>query len=179
MNFEIIFEQQQLLDMKIQGRSQEQMSIKQTLIALLVEVGEMANEIRSFKQWSADQQPRRDKALEEWADCLHFIASIGLKLEITGEEVQQRFNEIEDDLTILVAALGRIDRKDNLNKLIFDLFQFGPKILFMNERNRFEYFAFLDQLLMVGMILGFDFEQLEDAYHKKNAKNLIRQETGY
>lgn len=180
MNFETIFEKQTLLDNKIRAKGNaNDGTIKETVIALLVEVGELANELRSFKHWSQDQEPRSEKALEEWADCLHFIASIGLHYEITGEDVQERFDEIQSDLLILVGALGRIDKQDSLNKLIFDLFQFGPKLLYINERERLEYFAFLDQLIMLGLLLGFDFGELEDAYHKKNNKNLERQENGY
>src|SRR5690625_1828695 len=95
------------------------------ILALLTELGELANEWRGFKFWSEDQKPRDfvpnpddvceacngnpvfqagnkitgfcdycdgvgvhyyNPLLEEYADCLSFILSIGNDLDITDEE---------------------------------------------------------------------------------------------
>ncbi|KAA0941596.1 dUTPase [Sporosarcina sp. ANT_H38] len=60
MNLEKLFEMQKVLDEKIYARfpglKEEDWSWKIT--ALLVELGECANEHRGFKKWSENQQPR-------------------------------------------------------------------------------------------------------------------------
>jgi len=46
-----------------------------TKIALLVEIGELANELKTFKHWKSQKEINWDKAKEELIDCLHFYLS--------------------------------------------------------------------------------------------------------
>ncbi|MGX9395121.1 dUTP diphosphatase [Mycoplasma sp. 1781] len=46
------------------------------VIALLVELGEFANEVKAFKYWKKNKVIDREKMLEEFADGIHFITSI-------------------------------------------------------------------------------------------------------
>lgn len=52
------------------------------MLALLVEIGELANETRCFKYWSNKPASEREVILEEYVDGLHFILSIGIDLGI-------------------------------------------------------------------------------------------------
>src|SRR5699024_11074132 len=54
-------------------------------LALLVELGELANETRCFKFWS--KKPGSDRAviLEEFVDNLHFILLLGIEKEYLFE----------------------------------------------------------------------------------------------
>ena len=47
-------------------------------LALLTELGELANETRCFKYWSTKDPSPRQEILEEYVDCLHFILTLGL-----------------------------------------------------------------------------------------------------
>jgi dimeric dUTPase (all-alpha-NTP-PPase superfamily) len=44
-------------------------------IALLVEIGELANELKTFKHWKNQKEVNWEKAKEELIDCLHFYLS--------------------------------------------------------------------------------------------------------
>src|SRR5690606_41193415 len=50
------------------------------VLALQVEVAELANETRCFKYWSLKPPSERSKILEEYVDGIHFILSLGLTL---------------------------------------------------------------------------------------------------
>ena len=56
--------------------------LKEKMLALLVEIGELANETRCFKYWSNKPASEREVILEEYVDGLHFILSIGIDLGI-------------------------------------------------------------------------------------------------
>ena len=45
-------------------------------IALLVEIGEFANELKTFKHWKKQTEINWEKAKEELIDCLHFFLSL-------------------------------------------------------------------------------------------------------
>lgn len=179
------------------------------LLALQVELGECANEWRGFKKWSKDQEPRtaekiecftcagtgdenyefvseaaegnggheycecescngtgydgtRNPLLEEYVDCLHFILSIGL--EHTFNEFVEEL-EIESlklrDVTQQFTALMRTDWE------IYEEWQGGY------------YHEGLELFIGLGEMLGFTWEQVEEAYFKKNQINHERQESGY
>src|SRR5690625_4915991 len=99
MNLTKLFETQRILDEKIVKEKglEGQDLLDEKILALQVELGELANEWRGFKYWSTDQKARtevfetsplpneplvvkKNPLLEEYVDCLHFILSIGLEL---------------------------------------------------------------------------------------------------
>ena len=82
MNLQILFSMQRQLDERIEterGLRGERL-IERKLLALLVEVGELANETRCFKFWSSKPKAADETILEEYVDGLHFILSLGLDL---------------------------------------------------------------------------------------------------
>lgn len=50
-------------------------SFVHTKIALLVEISELANELKTFKHWKSQKDINWEKAKEELIDCLHFYLS--------------------------------------------------------------------------------------------------------
>src|SRR5690554_1595018 len=108
MNLNKLFELQKELDQHIirEKGLQGQELLDKKILALQVELGELAQNWRGFKFWSEDQEPRYETVeiyvhgydgpgqdtrasiqeyqaqpiLEEYIDCLHFILSIGLEL---------------------------------------------------------------------------------------------------
>lgn len=144
------------------------------ILALLVEIGECANEWRGFKFWSTDQNPRMRSArapymdlddadfynplLEEYVDGLHFILELG----------------IERDLTQVSPRPIRMKDKTRLFNLLYDSisqFYFFP--------SEMRYQRVVDLYIGLGQELGFTWEQVEQAYKDKHAKNLQRQKEGY
>ncbi len=132
---------------------------KEKYLALLVELGELANETRCFKFWSV--KPRNDQSviLEEYVDGIHFILSLGLdkgyryatgSINSTENDETGQFNRVYD----LCAAFYREPSEKNYNKLF-------------------------DSYLDLGNLLGFDEQGVKDAYLKKNEINYERQNQGY
>jgi len=66
---------QVIVDNLLTRPSRDQL-INDKMMATMVEVGEMANEHRGFKYWSA-KGPNEEKLKEEYIDVLHFVLSLG------------------------------------------------------------------------------------------------------
>jgi dimeric dUTPase (all-alpha-NTP-PPase superfamily) len=77
-----LFPEQHKLDQHIQsqhGVSYESTRAKR-LLALLVELGEMINETKTFKFWSTKPSAPKPVILDEYADGLHFLLSLALDI---------------------------------------------------------------------------------------------------
>ncbi|MFT9495844.1 dUTP diphosphatase [Anaerosolibacter sp.] len=61
------------------------------LLALHVEVSELANATRCFKYWSSKAPEKKEVLLDEYADILHFFLSVGLALGFTSDEVETAY----------------------------------------------------------------------------------------
>lgn len=176
MNLEKLFETQAYLDDKIErqhGLVGEGL-VEKKILALLVEVGECANEWRGFKFWSKDQEPRtkalkhpammeEDKEyynplLEEYVDGLHFILSIGNDLGYQPIYViPSRCEDITEQFNQLFWKICRLNK-------------------FASKGNYLDVFSLF---IGLGEILGFTLEQIENAYFEKNKVNHQRQAQGY
>lgn len=62
-----------------------------TLLALQVEVSELANATRSFKHWSNKGPEPKERILDEYVDVLHFLASTGNQLGFTAKEIETAY----------------------------------------------------------------------------------------
>ena len=129
------------------------------VLALLVELGEFANETRCFKYWSYKAPSPKEVILDEYADGLHFLLSLGVMMGVS--QYTHHFHVREKDLTeaILMVYKDVSDLKDN-----FDPEHYAK--------------AFADYLNIIPL---FDYSSQEviDAYKAKCGKNHIRQETHY
>ncbi|SDL19642.1 dUTP diphosphatase [Natronincola ferrireducens] len=137
-----------------------------SVLALQVEIGELANELPEFfKHWS-NKKNNYDNALKEYVDCLHFFLSIANQL---GLEDGDLFTH-DDDLigttarifTELLHHVGKIELSETRNLKV------------SNYKAAFFIFANLgvDRL-------GLDWQEICKAYVKKNIINHQRQIEGY
>jgi len=168
------------------------------VLALQTEIAECANEWRGFKFWSKDREPRNyypnpndscvkcagqgyhnshldmkdwifceecdgcgiqfyNPLLEEYVDCLHLILSIGLEI---GKEYFyfEPMVKKEEDITsqfIVLFHYVYLITEDNYCSELFTSFVY------------------------LGEMLGFTWEQIEQAYFDKNEINHARQQNGY
>ena len=76
-----------------------------TKIALLVEIGELANELKTFKHWKSQKEINWDKAKEELIDCLHFYLSWANSFQIDFSDYKFRKLAPEPDFNELLLAL--------------------------------------------------------------------------
>ena len=188
MNLKHLFELQRKLDehiVKEKGLEGQDLLPKK-ILALQVELGELANEWRGFKFWSEDQEPKTHKfklvksetehgevviptpynpLLEEYVDCLHFILSIGLDINVDtninygmtiSRDVTEQFFEVyRDVLEVKESVEFEFDGVEKYRDLL------------------------VPDFLGLGKMLGFTWEQIEQAYLAKNKINHLRQESGY
>jgi dimeric dUTPase (all-alpha-NTP-PPase superfamily) len=158
------------------------------ILALLVELGELANEQRSWKFWSKDQTPRTRKArgpyvdledaefynplLEEYVDGLHVILDLGIDLHMT--KPIEWF--IESNVSVFSSPYGITEQFGNIYECIMNL-------RISQRDDRFEENEIYEDLFYsyvgLGEMLGFTWEEVEQAYYAKNAINHHRQEVGY
>lgn len=168
MNIAKLFEMQKELDARIieEKGLQGQDLLPNTILALQVELGEMANEWRGFKHWSNDQAPRWGRLLEEYVDCLHFFLSIARQLGLN-----------ETDLTIIDDYLEGSTTKA-ISRLIYHTgaigIDFSRYSTLTSYRMAFNMFFTLGQ-----QRFGFTLEQIEVWYLEKNKVNHERQANGY
>lgn len=88
MNLTKIFEMQKELDKSIyETHELDKVAHVKTkaLVALLVEVGEFANEYAPFKYWKKSKAIKREAVLEEFVDGIHFLTSIANELNLDPE----------------------------------------------------------------------------------------------
>lgn len=162
MNPNNLFKLQEVLDERI--REQHNLVgtslLSKKLLALQVELGELANETRCFKFWSDKKPSSKEIILEEYVDCLHFILTLGLDMkysdiiEINGKKVN---SEITEQFLNLF-----IDSND-----------------FLVCSSRDHYITLFEDFLSLGFSLGFTEEDITKGYIKKNDINHQRQDEGY
>ncbi|WP_313429603.1 dUTP diphosphatase [Siminovitchia terrae] len=208
MNLEKLFQMQDVLDERIvkdKGLEGQDLLDKK-ILALQVELGELANEQRTWKFWSEDQEPRvssdekcwdcdgrgvhldrgamsfwecetcdgfgkirsqKNPLLEEYVDCLHFILSIGLELQFGDYPL---IGNAPETRTVTHMFLITFEAISNFYKV----WQLGNESLI-----EVKYTIVFNCFLTLGEMLGFTWEQVEQAYIEKNEINHQRQEAGY
>ncbi|KKE79021.1 dUTP diphosphatase [Oceanobacillus caeni] len=162
MNWEELYSMQQSLDNHIESNHQlkNQDLFQEKYLALLVELGELANETRCFKFWSNKSRNNNDIILEEYVDGLHFILSLGLEkgYRYTSRNLSELTRAAETEQFNIVFE-SCINFYKNVSKETYEQ-------LFMN-------------FLLLGEVLGFSESDIQVAYYKKNEINFERQNKGY
>lgn len=161
MNIEKLFNMQRGLDRYIEeGHNLAGKDLfDQKTLALLVEIGELANETRCFKFWSTKRPSERNVILEEFVDGVHFILSLGI---IAGFDQHKPAFEA--------------DAMDQTNQFILVMESVHA---FRKEKTKSNYEQLMNQYFALGSLLGFSPNEVEAAYIAKNEVNYERQKSGY
>jgi len=114
----------------------------------------------------------RNPLLEEYVDCLHFILSIGLEIECTPTNCGASLT-VPNDITNQFMCLMEEAFKIRHNLSYKDIHKSALETAFSNYRRVLGIFKGL------GEMLGFTWDEVEDAYYAKNKINHERQESGY
>ncbi|MFL1998520.1 dUTP diphosphatase [Lysinibacillus irui] len=125
----------------------------------------------------------KNPLLEEYVDCLHFILSIGLedytyfqfgdnftgpvRLELTNDFGVIKYHNITTQFLYLFNQIGY------LTDCILEREMATADEIFEQYKQTWQMFIGL------GEMLGFTWEQVEEAYYAKNKVNHVRQENGY
>ncbi|MDQ0230990.1 dUTP diphosphatase [Metabacillus malikii] len=162
MNLDKLFSMQKELDEKIEAKHglHNEPLIEKKLLALLVEVGELANETRCFKFWSVKPPAPVQVILEEYVDGIHFILSIGLELKLDKTDLHFEGGEdrtVTEQFLTIYESIATLKQK-------------------LTSEN---YVTLFNHYIHLGKLLGFSNEQIEQAYVAKNDVNHERQMQGY
>lgn len=170
MNLANLFEMQKVLRDRIDYNKPDRFN--KLILALLVELGECANEWRGFKFWSKNQYPQTglkmengevdwnvNPLLEEYVDGLHFVLELGIerKFEFSTYRTKVKHLTITEQFNTLFRKISDFDRVQTLNNYIW----------------------VIDLYIGLGEMLGFTWEQVKQAYISKNEINHLRQDNGY
>lgn len=161
MDFQRLFSLQKELDQKIVHKHNldPKLLTPKKILALQVEIAELANETKCFKYWSTKGPSEKEVILEEYVDCLHFILSIGLDKD---------FQTFSFDYKKTPAPLT-----EQFLNLFIDVNDF---VICTSNDN---YITLMEDFLSLGLELGFSAEDIEDFYLKKNNINHHRQIANY
>ncbi|RSL32207.1 dUTPase [Salibacterium salarium] len=129
------------------------------LLALQVEIGELANETRCFKYWSRKPAADEGVILEEYVDGLHFILSLGI--DGGWEKVPAQ----------------SADKMESLTEQFHAVYQ--AVAVFYTKQSRDSYLTLFQTYLKLGEMLGYNEQDIETAYMSKNNINHKRQNEGY
>lgn len=187
-----MFEVQRNYETELPGNDN---NIDKKTLALLAEVGETVNEVPEiFKFWSLDPKPSSiknaekyaeiygagavypegDACLEELADMLHFIVSIGLELNINPEELYVPYVDGEDQVrNILLFSMSAINlyttfvlaEAENANINTWD--------------GNHQYGMLLGSFNCIVRNLGYTSEEVEHEFFAKNEVNKERIHNAY
>lgn len=162
MNWKELFQMQQQLDQRIEEEHHltDQDLFSKKVMALFVELGELANETRCFKFWSSKPAKEQKVILEEYVDGLHFILSLGLEKQLSFQGTGAMLDKEEDTTAQFHKVLGELH-----------LFQQSPTST--------HYEQLFYEFLRLGKTLGFEEGEIQEAYYLKNEVNHQRQDQGY
>lgn len=164
MDWAKLFTMQKKLDQHIVENHQLENKnlLEEKYLALLVELGELANETRCFKFWSTQAANDREKILEEYVDGIHFILSLGIE---KGYKFTPK------------ATKNKAEKTNSLTEQFNNVFQ---AILNIRHRSSQEkYNNLFNQFLQLGQMLSFSSLDIYEAYLEKNEVNFERQADGY
>jgi dimeric dUTPase (all-alpha-NTP-PPase superfamily) len=130
------------------------------ILALIVEVGELANETRCFKYWSNKPSSNKETIIEEFVDGLHFILSIGLEIGLKSLELSKH-------------DAGNNNLVNQFLEVYASIHKFNMSKTNSNYQELFKNYFYL------GGLLGFTNEDIYEAYVRKNNVNFNRQKEGY
>lgn len=161
MNWQTLFDMQAKLDAYIADNHNLHGKdlFEERFLALLVELGELANETRCFKFWSTKSQSDNAIVLEEYVDNIHFLLSIG---NHKGYEFSQ---------------IDTTNAKEDTTKIFNNLFVNATT--YYQAQSKENYLTLFRTYLQLANALGFTEADIQKAYHQKNEVNYERQESGY
>lgn len=164
-------------------------------IALLVELGELANEIKFFKYWKKKASPNmtvpcapcHGRGHMNGFECT-FCNGSGVDKDAVSPVLEEYVDGIHFILTIALMKYKHNDEwlKDSLDEaeekaLEYQTLDAQFETLFYEiSKSLYASLDFIIRLYMgLGKMLGFTEEEIYNAYIEKNRENFRRQERGY
>ena len=144
IEFKELFDKQKELDLDIQKRhnlSYADTMEKRTL-ALFVELGELANATRCFKYWSNKPSEERSRVMDEYADGMHFLLSLGIAhdIKVTAYEYKAEKQDLTNLILRMYEAISAFasDSSEDNYCLMFEIYMLIAYALDMSKDDIFE-----------------------------------------
>lgn len=154
-------QQQAILDQRIFELHQTSRveTLMERILAMIVEVGELANETRCFKFWSIKPASKVEVIAQEFSDGIHFILSLGIDLHDDLSDIEAILVEgsLTQQFLMSIEALISLSRT-------FDL-----------DHYRVAFGIYLG----IGERLGLSEADIIEHYMQKNKTNHQRQDQNY
>lgn len=205
MNLQPLFETQKILDQWIveQHGLQGQYLLPEKILALQVELGELANEWRGFKFWSKDRAPHGERECQNCGGECHRLVFAGTAneheencWECNGNGTTNKLLEEYVDCLHFILSIGLeidctpeyiVDVKHPEGNIAHQFLQIQANLsavwIFgigeVGEQRKDDYTFAFSMFMGLGEMLGFTWSQIEQAYYDKNTINHTRQATGY
>lgn len=212
MNLQKLFEAQAELDAYIEQQHPTQPGenrLEKKVLALLVELGECANEFRGFKFWSNDQEPRtkveylcvqcegsgliseyHDPEPEEYEKCIdcNGTGKIGESNPLLEEYVDCLHFILSIGNEIKISNVHAINYSSSSQKFTQNVITIHFALIYnvttdlmfsQGEFKELNYRVLLAHFELLGEMLGFSAKQIEEAYWEKYEVNKQRQRDGY
>lgn len=160
-NLEPLFKEQAALDATIAANHNVNYANTRPrrILALIVEIGELANATRCFKYWSNKGSEEKAIVLDEYADGLHFFLSLGIDIGSNRKQYQ-------------------IDLSPNtLTNQFLDVYHLIDD--FVQEPSEKNYEIAFNAFLHLIPLLNFTWNDVQKAYYEKLGTNYVRQDTNY
>lgn len=152
-----LLEMQRVLDQSIfNEHGITEYPLENMKLALFDELGELLHEYPTkYKHWKKSAVDNREKGLEEYVDCLHFALSLTNYFRVEEKQLYQYDVVLFDD---------------NLSQNLFNVYE--SVVIECGQNILYEIFA-------LGSYFGFTWEEIYEAYKKKNEVNYQRLRSGY
>lgn len=160
MNLNPLFEKQKELDEYIYKKNNvtAEEVFERKIVALLVELGELANELQFFKYWKESTNIDRQRAIEEYIDVIHFAIGLAVDLGVNGHEYIET-------------------QPQDLSKLFIGIANLATVLSLSKSKEHAK--SLLNNVITLGYQLGLTEETVLAAYDEKNAINYERQNSNY
>lgn len=177
---------QSFLDKRISEYESTKNTWDSKILALLVEIGELANEIPYFKYWKRKKKFNYSKITEEYADVLHFLlslandANVNLYMDVFKNYVNLTVVEVDKEVKKMF-RFERIERnKENkgkvVNKMLLLFFLISRLPLYRKEKEKqCEILGIVFNVFFsLGKVIKVNQKEIVDSYFKKNEVNHLR-----
>jgi dimeric dUTPase (all-alpha-NTP-PPase superfamily) len=163
MQLQKLFQMQKALDSYIEDKHQLQNEdlFDRKVLALLVEIGELANETRCFKFWSIKPSSEVEVILEEFVDGIHFILSLGIECGFDNKHID----------------LKSIGSAKTVTEQFLQIYHMVE--IFQKSRDLADFIGLFKNYLELASLLGITYVEMEHAYIQKNEVNYKRQNNNY
>ena len=134
-------------------------TFERRLLALIVEIGELANETRCFKYWSNKGPSPKEVVMDEFADGIHFLLSLGIPLHANKFKYEIKKSNLD------------------LTRQIHEVYK--ASVTLLDNYDLVHYEDAFQKYLNLSASIGMSEEDIINSYKAKLKVNHVRQETNY